>query len=132
MRTVAIVCLGVALTGCGGSTQHPLIAPDGSPAGNMEDLFRPGEREKAREAADDAKCREFGFKPGTDGYANCRLQLDTARSTANAVAAAADQAQSNAQSQLQPLPSLGNQGALSFMCKDALARGDKGAAFISC
>lgn len=28
---------------------------------------------------DDAKCRGYGFQPGTDGYAQCRMAQDTSR-----------------------------------------------------
>lgn len=37
-------------------------------------------------ANDDAQCLSYGFKFGTDGYANCRLQLQQSRA-ANARAA---------------------------------------------
>lgn len=40
-----------------------------------------------RAAADDAKCRQYGFTPGTEGYGNCRLQLDQIRATKQAAAA---------------------------------------------
>jgi hypothetical protein len=33
---------------------------------------------------------------------------------------------------LQPLPPLQGQQGLSLLCKDALARGDRGAAFLHC
>lgn len=39
----------------------------------------------AREAA---KCSEYGFEPGTDGYANCRMQMEQGRKAAAAVMAA--------------------------------------------
>jgi hypothetical protein len=29
--------------------------------------------------SDAAKCEEFGFRPGTESYANCRLQLEAAK-----------------------------------------------------
>jgi len=35
--------------------------------------------DEARKAADDARCREFGFKLGTVGYGDCRLQLEQIR-----------------------------------------------------
>ena len=82
----------------------------------------------SKKAADDAKCREFGFKPGTDGYGNCRLQLEQMRVAKSAGGAAPD----STTSQPQPLPSLQGQQGLSLLCKDALARGDRGAAFVHC
>jgi len=30
-------------------------------------------------AADDARCTSYGFRPGTDAYANCRMQADMQR-----------------------------------------------------
>lgn len=41
-----------------------------------------------REAADSAKCVELGFKPGTEGHGNCRLQLEQIRATKQATNAA--------------------------------------------
>lgn len=130
MRTIAMMCLGAALAGCGGTPNHRLIAPGGSPAGNLEDLFRPGEREaayrdreKARQAADEAKCRELGFKAGTEAYGNCRLQLEQIRATK--AAAAATQAASARAGQD------GEQG-LSLLCKDAISRRDSGGTFVNC
>jgi hypothetical protein len=39
-------------------------------------------------AQDDAKCQSYGAAPGTPAYANCRVQLDTTRTTARAIIAA--------------------------------------------
>ncbi|OJV09880.1 MULTISPECIES: hypothetical protein [unclassified Bosea (in: a-proteobacteria)] len=33
-----------------------------------------------RRAADEARCRSYGFRPGTEGFANCLLQVDLDRS----------------------------------------------------
>ncbi|SDS77279.1 hypothetical protein SAMN05444158_3151 [Bradyrhizobium canariense] len=38
---------------------------------------------------DDQKCLGFGARPGTDAYVNCRAQLDSARTTADAIEDAA-------------------------------------------
>ena len=58
-------------------------APDGSLRARVTDIVQPGARQEAKQAsaaaqrvADDARCRQLGFKPGTDGYGNCRLQLE--------------------------------------------------------
>jgi hypothetical protein len=125
MRIIGVACLGLVLAGCGGTPDHRLVAPDGSPAGNIEDLFRPGvrdaaykERHRATQATDDARCRELGFQTATDGYGNCRLKLAQIRAT-NRAAAATQAAQTQA---VQP-----QQSGLSFMCKDAMTRGDSGA-----
>lgn len=79
MKVSNTVLLSFFLAGCAGS--EPFIAHENSPAGRIEDLFRPGQRKAAREAAHDAKCREYGFKPGTEGYGNCRLKLEHIRAT---------------------------------------------------
>jgi hypothetical protein len=43
-----------------------------------------------RRAADDAKCKDLGFTPGTEARGNCRLQLEQIRATNNADATARD------------------------------------------
>lgn len=40
-------------------------------------------------AADDYKCQDYGYKRGTDGYAQCRMQMDQQRAQARAAMAAA-------------------------------------------
>ena len=35
---------------------------------------------EANARADDAKCRQLGFKRGTEGYSNCRIRLQSERS----------------------------------------------------
>jgi hypothetical protein len=73
-------------------------------------------------AADDAKCRDYGFTPGTEGYGNCRLQLDQIRATKAAAASAA----------IASSASSGQKPGLSLLCKDAISRGDSGATFVHC
>jgi hypothetical protein len=75
----------LALSGCSASDGSPMSF-DGSLTGAMNELAEPGSTLKNRQKADDAKCREFGFTPGTDGYGNCRLQLEQIRATNNAAA----------------------------------------------
>ena len=70
MRTIVAICLGLALSGCA-----TFCIVDCS------------KRDAARAAADNAKCRELGFKPGTEAYGNCRLQLEQIRATKQAAAA---------------------------------------------
>jgi hypothetical protein len=74
MRTIATVCVALALCGCAGAER------DGSAAGNISasvtDAVMPGARQKYRAQVDDTKCREFGFEPKTQGYADCRLELE--------------------------------------------------------
>jgi hypothetical protein len=77
MRTIATVCVGLALGGCASAER------DGSPAGNIAaavtDAVTPGARQQYRSQVDDTKCREFGYEPRTDGYAKCRLELERIR-----------------------------------------------------
>ena len=40
-------------------------------------------------ASDDSQCVSYGFKPGTDAYGNCRLQLDQGRQERRTAVAAA-------------------------------------------
>ncbi len=68
MRTIVTICLGLALAGCASSSEGSLLW-----------RLSPEARE-AREAADNAKCREwFGYEPGTEAYGNCRLKLEEIR-----------------------------------------------------
>jgi hypothetical protein len=76
LRALLIVLLGLTLTACGPAVNDAL------------DKFWGGPEARARQAeADDAKCKNLGFKPGTDGYGNCRLQLEQIRATQNAATA---------------------------------------------
>lgn len=65
-------------------------------------------------------------KPGTEGYGNCRLQLEQIRVNQHAAMRARASARSHT-----PTVQDGERG-LSFMCKDALSRGDQGAVFVHC
>jgi uncharacterized protein YceK len=113
MRTIVIVCLSVALAGCSSYIER-LKAQEKA-------------AEDATKAADDVKCREFGFKPGTDGYGNCRLQLEQMR-----VAKSGGVASDPTTPAPTSLPPLQGQQGLSLLCKDALARGDRAAGFVHC
>jgi hypothetical protein len=79
LKTIYVIFLGLFLAGCAAS--EPFIANEDSAAGHIEDLLRPGQRKLARQAAYDTRCREYGFKPGTEGYGNCRLKLEQIRAT---------------------------------------------------
>lgn len=79
LKTIGFVLFSLFLVGC--TASEPFIANESSAAGHIEDLLRPGQRKLARETAYDAKCREYGFKPGTEGYGKCRLKLDQIRAT---------------------------------------------------
>ena len=90
MKTIApTICLGLVLAGCAS-------APDGSLRAHVTDVVSPGARQevkrsatKVQRAADDAKCKGLGFKPGTEGFGNCQLQLEQIRAIERAAAEAA-------------------------------------------
>jgi hypothetical protein len=86
MRAIATMCLGGMLAACSMTAKDgtPIVREgpfpgDGSLIGTIKELSDPGSTYKQRTAAADTKCRELGFKAGTDAFANCRLQLETAR-----------------------------------------------------
>lgn len=56
----------------------PLVG-DGTMRGFFRELSSPGSLQKSKDLADDAKCRDLGFKPQTEGYGNCRLKLEEIR-----------------------------------------------------
>lgn len=122
-------CLALlALCGCSSTAQDGTpIATDGTLTGHLRELSAPGSTYKLRQRVDDEKCREFGFKPGTEGYGNCRLQIEQIRATQQAALGARASVRSNT----IPTAHDGERG-LSFMCKDALSRGDQGAVFVHC
>ena len=57
-----LICL--LLGGCAGANPNSLVG-----AFSVD----------ARKKMDDEKCREFGYQKGTEGYAQCRLELERAR-----------------------------------------------------
>ena len=80
---VGLTIVGLALGGCGVAS----TASD-SAQGVSRTIFEGSNARKARHGAeDDAKCRNLGFKPGTEAYGTCRLQAEQIRAT-NAAAAA--------------------------------------------
>src|SRR5499433_4525889 len=94
-RIVAAVMIGLAVTGCA--------------------LTRQAEqrREVAQRAADDSRCRSYGFKTDAD-LARCRMQLDLARlrrSSAGHSGGATPDTNSLSLS-------------LSLLCRDAISRRD--------
>ncbi len=131
MRTIVTICLWLVLAGC---SDMP-VAP-----GSLYDRWGIGSTEKyksnmeAQKAADDAKCREFQFKLGTEAYGNCRLTLEQIRATERATDATkrANRNRRAAPSTLTAPPTLGGGQGMSFMCKDAISRGDRGGILIFC
>jgi hypothetical protein len=71
---ILIICL--LLAACGGVNGN-------YPAANMvnfaTDIVAPGSREAAKAQQDGAKCQSFGYAVGSEGYANCRLELERLR-----------------------------------------------------
>lgn len=116
MKCIVLICVGLLLAGCA-------AASEGSAGGMIYDTMHPGEREAARKAKDDAKCRDFGFEPKTEGYAYCRLKLEELR--------AKKQSTGQVRSRAGTVAGAGGQRN-SFMCKDAISRGDSGGVFIFC
>ena len=88
---IAAVLASTLLAACNMTTKDgtPIIREgplpgDGTFLGTVQELTDPGSTYRNREAADDLRCRQFGFKPGTDAYGNCRLQREQIRATEHA------------------------------------------------
>ncbi len=82
----ASLTLCLALAGCAAPDGTPVVL-DGTIIGTVRELSAPGSTYKAIHAADDAKCRNLGFKLGTEAYGNCRLQIEQIRATQDAAQA---------------------------------------------
>lgn len=120
MKPIGFAITVLMLAGCARTTNGGTpIVTNGTLTGFISEVASPGSTYKQREIADDKKCHEYGFKKGTDAYANCRLRLDQAR---------AGQRNSIVRSAQQMPPS----DELSLLCRDAIARGDKGAMLVHC
>jgi hypothetical protein len=102
-RIVAAVMIGLTVVGCA--------------------LTRPAEqrREVTQRAADDSRCRSYGFKTDAD-LARCRMQLDLARLRRSSAGgghtggAAPDT----------------NSLSLSLLCRDAISRRDSVSMLVMC
>ena len=102
-RIVAAVMIGLAVTGCA-LTRQP-----------------EQRREVAQRAADDSRCRSYGFKTDAD-LARCRMQLDLAR-LRRSRAGGGDTG--------GPSPDT-NSLSLSLLCRDAISRRDSVSMLIMC
>ena len=102
-RIVAAVMIGLAVTGCG--------------------LTRQAEqrREAAQQAADDARCRSYGFRNDAD-LARCRMQLDLARLQRSSAGGGHTGGAT---------PNM-NSPSLSLLCRDAIARRDSASMLVMC
>jgi hypothetical protein len=79
MKHIAMACLGLALAGCSTADGTPMVF-DGTLAGAATELASPGSSYRARQAADNLKCREYGLVPDTAAFGDCLLTLEQARS----------------------------------------------------
>jgi hypothetical protein len=102
-RIVAAVMIGLAVTGCA--------------------LTRQAEqrREVAQRAADDSRCRSYGFKTDAD-LARCRMQLDLARLRRRS-AGGGDTGGVTTDT---------NSVSLSLLCRDAISRRDSVSMLVMC
>jgi len=102
-RIVAAVIIGLAVTGCA--------------------LTRQAEqrREVAQRAADDSRCRSYGFKTDAD-LARCRMQLDLARLRRRS-AGGGDSGGATPDT---------NSLSLSLLCLDAISRRDSVSMLVMC
>jgi hypothetical protein len=100
-RTAAVVMIGLTVVGCG--------------------LTRQAEqrREAAQRAADDTRCRSYGFRNDAD-LARCRMQLALGRrSSAGGGHTGGATPDTNSPS-------------LSLLCRDAIARRDSASMLVMC
>ena len=102
-RIVAAVIIGLAVTGCA--------------------LTRQAEQrsEVAQRAADDSRCRSYGFKTDAD-LARCRMQLDLARLRRRS-AGGGDSGGATPDT---------NSLSLSLLCRDAISRRDSVSMLVMC
>lgn len=84
MRALAAAGLCILVVGCGPAPDGSPRVSDGTMRGFVRELAEPGSLHKTQMAEDDAKCRRYGFTPGTAEYANCRMQVDQTRALAKA------------------------------------------------
>ena len=100
-KVLAVAVIGLTVVGCG--------------------LTRQAGREAAKRAADDTRCRSYGFKTDAD-LARCRMQLDLARlrhSSAGGDHAGGATPDTNSLS-------------LSLLCRDAISRRDSVSMLVMC
>lgn len=78
MSPNAFVYFLILFLGCSSCQADPLVG-DGTMRGFFRELANPGSLQRSKDVADDAKCRDLGFKPQTEAYGNCRLKLEEIR-----------------------------------------------------
>ncbi len=104
MRTIVAMCLALALAGCG-------VIPD---------------RETRAAARAEEACRAIGLDPSSEKWTDCMIEMMAAERAATRTVVHRNRAAGGGTATTQ-----GKQG-LSFMCKDAISRGDSGGTFIFC
>lgn len=67
--------IAIALTGCADGL-NTRISEIGSP---QDTQARKAREAQAIQDAENARCASFGFRPGTDAFANCRLEMEKAK-----------------------------------------------------
>jgi hypothetical protein len=120
MKKLLTVGAALWLTGCAG---HPLDCSMGIPHGDCA-AGTPGYY--AGVGRED-QCSSYGFTPGTEGYANCRMQTDQANQQRRAAVLGAIIQNNQASAAQQQANLLAEQRALS-----AAAQGAKPAAPTDC
>ena len=100
-KALAVTVIGLTVVGCG--------------------LTRQAGREVAQRAADDSRCRSYGFKTDAD-LARCRMQLDVARLRRRS-ASGGDTGGVTPDT---------NSLSLSLLCRDAISRRDSVSMLVMC
>jgi hypothetical protein len=100
-KVLAVAVIGLTVVGCG--------------------LTRQAGREVAQRAADDSRCRSYGFKTDAD-LARCRMQLDLARLRRRSASGGGT---------VGVTPDT-NSLSLSLLCRDAISRRDSVSMLATC
>src|SRR5215467_14695935 len=100
-KVLAVAVIGLTVVGCG--------------------LTRQAGREVAQRAADDSRCRSYGFKTDAD-LARCRMQLDLARLGRSSAGGGHDGGATPDTNSL----------SLSLLCRDAISRRDSVSMLVMC
>lgn len=86
MRGIATTWLALALAACSSTAKDgtPIVREgplpgDGTLTGTISELSNPGSTFKKREAEDNLRCQQLGFKASSEAFSNCRLQLQKDR-----------------------------------------------------
>ena len=100
-KVLAVAVIGLTVVGCG--------------------LTRQAGREVAERAADDSRCRSYGFKTDAD-LARCRMQLDLARLRRRSARGGDTVGVTRDTNSL----------SLSLLCRDAISRRDSVSMLVMC